>query len=565
MCLVFSGLVVRLGFLHLGAATSTLERIHEKRMTRRNLFAERGQIFDCNGGENVLALSVAARDVALDPGVLAAKTNRAAVVASLADVLDLPAEEISSLLVDSDRRFAYLGRSVAEEKAQQLQKMRLPGVILQETRVRYYPQRSLLCHVLGFVNMEGTGSAGVEQSLERYLRGSPGYVERGVNALRQELYEKQEAFIPAIPGANVTLTIDQNIQHMVEKTLDEVMTEQHAKATWAIVCRVKTGEILAMASRPGFDLNEFRTASDAVKLNRAIGCVYEPGSTFKAVVAAAALNEKMVTPSKVFDCEKGAWTYGGKTLRDFHPYGSLTFADGVKKSSNIMMAKVAISLGPERFYQYVQAFGVGAKCGIDLPGEEVGISHPPSRWSGISITRIPIGQGVAVTALQLLGIYGAIANDGFMMRPFVVKRILAADGSVVYQRNPEVMGRPITQETAATMRTLLGAVTEEGGTGTRAVVEGYKVAGKTGTAQKPVNGSYSATAHIASFVGFLPAEEPEIALVVVVDEPQPCHTGGVVAGPAFSKIAGHTVRYLEIPPVACKVAANNTPVRKKRP
>lgn len=565
MCLVFSGLVVRLGFLHLGAASSTLERIHENRMTRRNLLAERGQIFDCNGEENVLALSVAARDVALDPFILAANSNRATVVATLSNVLDLPSDEISVLLAEPDRRFAYLGRSIAEEKAQQLQKLRLPGVIFQETRVRYYPQRSMLCHVLGFVNMEGAGSSGVEQGLDRYLRGSPGYVERGVNALRQELYEKQEAFIPAIAGANVVLTIDQNIQHVVEKTLDDVMLEQHAKGAWAIVSRVKTGEILAMASRPGFDLNEFRSASDAVKLNRAIGCVYEPGSTFKAVVASAALNEKMVTPSTLYDCENGAWMYCNRVLRDFHPYGTLTFADGIKKSSNIMMAKIALSLGNDRYYRYLQAFGTGAKCGIDLPGEELGISHPPSRWSGISLTRIAIGQGIAVTAVQMLGIYGAIANDGFMMRPFVVKKILAADGSVVYQRNPEVIGRPITQETAATMRTLLGRVTEEGGTGTRAIVEGYKVAGKTGTAQKPVNGGYSTTAHFASFVGFLPVEDPEIALVVVVDEPQPCHTGGVVAGPPFSKIAGYTVRYLDIPPDACKVASTTTTVRKKRP
>jgi cell division protein FtsI (penicillin-binding protein 3) len=389
-------------------------------------------------------------------------------------------------------------------------------------------------------------------------------VERGVNALRQELYEKQESYIPAIPGANVILTIDQNIQHVVEKTLDDLMNEQNAKAVWAIVTRVKTGEILAMASRPGFDLNDFRAVPEAAALNRALGCVYEPGSTFKAVVASAALNEKIVTPSRVFDCENGAWMYRNKILRDFHPYGNLTFADGVKKSSNIMMAKISLLLGEEQFYRYLRAFGLGAKLGVDLPGEEQGILHPVSRWSGISATRIAIGQGVAVTALQMVSIYGAIANDGFMMRPYVVSKVTATDGSTVYQRSPEVIGRPISHETAATMRVLLSRVTEEGGTGVRAAVEGYKVAGKTGTAQKPVNGGYSTTAYVGSFVGFLPAEDPEIALVVVVDEPQPFHTGGVVAAPAFSRIAGQTVRYLDIPPVSYQVAGGAGP-RRTRP
>jgi len=285
-------------------------------------------------------------------------------------------------------------------------------------------------------------------------------------------------------------------------------------------------------------------------MNRAIGFNYEPGSTFKAVVASAALNEKLVTPSTLFDCENGSWTYAGKPLRDTHPYGRLTFADGVKKSSNIMAAKVALSVGEERCYRYLKAYGVGEKTRVDLPGEERGILHEPKKWSGISLTRIAIGQGVSTTAIQILSIFSAIANDGFLMRPWIVKEVRAADGTLLVQGSPEAVSRPIRADTAATMRELLARVTEEGGTGTRAAVEGYRVAGKTGTAQKPdpIHGGYSQTAHVGSFVGFVPVEQPQIAIIVVIDEPQPCHYGGVVAAPVFARIAAQAVRYLDISP-----------------
>jgi len=270
-----------------------------------------------------------------------------------------------------------------------------------------------------------------------------------------------------------------------------------------------------------------------------------------------------VSPGDVFDCEYGAWLHCRRLLRDFHPYGRLTVADGLKKSSNILTAKVALTLGDQRLYRYLRAFGLGSKRGIDLPGEENGILHPPNRWSGISSSRIAIGQGVALTALQMLGVVCAIANDGFLMRPYVVDSVSRSGGPLLLKCKPEVVARPITGKTAATMRTLLARVTEDGGTGRRARVAGYTVAGKTGTAQKPVNGVYSSSAHVASFVGFLPAENPEIALIVVVDEPRVKHTGGVVAAPVFSRIAGEAVRYLDIPPARYNIAARNQDGRRK--
>ena len=348
------------------------------------------------------------------------------------------------------------------------------------------------------------------------------------------------------------------MQYIVEKALDEVMDEHNAKAAWSVVEDVKTGRILAMAARPGYDLNDFSDFGKSAWLNRAVGCVYEPGSTFKAVVFSAALNEGIVNPDTPFHCENGAWLYNKRILRDYHPYGELTFADGLKKSSNILAAKVALKVGQERFYDYLRRYNLGRRMGVDLPGEEAGILHHVSNWSNISSTRIAIGQGIAVTALQMLGVFCAIANDGVLMRPYVLQRVTDREGGTLVEPKPMALSRPIRPETAATMRHLLARVTEDGGTGKRARVEGYKVAGKTGTAQKPVNGRYSNSAHVASFVGFLPAEDPQIAVIVVVDEPQPLHTGGRVAGPAFSRIAGQTVRYLNIPPAGYRVARQST-------
>ncbi|MBN2302556.1 MAG: penicillin-binding protein 2, partial [Lentisphaerae bacterium] len=420
--------------------------------------------------------------------------------------------------------------------------------------VRYYPHNDFMCHVLGFVNYEGIGSSGVEQLLDKYLRGCPGVIESNVNAFRQELYTQRNIYIPALEGADVFLNLDQNIQHIVEKSLDAVMERHKAKAAWAIVQRVRTGELLGMACRPSFNLNDFYRTKPEYLLNRAIGNIYEPGSTFKAGIIAMAIDRGCVSPDTIFDCENGEWKYGGRVLRDHHNYAKLTVADILKKSSNIGAAKIALTLGDRRMYEGLKAFGLGQALGIDLPGEEKGILHPASTWSKISPTRIAIGQGVAVTALQMLGLMCAIGNDGFLMRPHVVQSVVGKDGTVLLDPKPEVLARPISSESAAMMRDLLARVTENGGTGMRARVEGYKVAGKTGTAQKAIAGGYSETAYVASFVGFLPADDPEIGIIVVVDEPQPIHTGGAVAGPVFSEIAGQTVRYLDISPARSYLA-----------
>jgi cell division protein FtsI (penicillin-binding protein 3) len=554
LALMLSGLGFRLASLHLGNHDKFRAEIEENRRIEEQILAGRGHIYDRGGSGNILALNLAVKDVCADPQMIVSNDCLAEVATQLADALDLATDEVAVRLNRPERRYACVKRAVREESVEVVRKQELPGVFFRDKIVRYYPQENFMCHVLGFVNHNGDASGGVEQYLDEYLRGCPGMRLSRVNAFRQKVFWDEERDIPAIEGADVSLNVDQNIQYFVEKALDEVMIKHKAKGAWSIVQCVRTGRILAMAARPGYDLNNFNEFGKSAWLNRAVGHVYEPGSTFKAVAFAAALNEGIVDPNEELHCEHGAWRYGKRTLRDFHPYGILTVADGLKKSSNILSAKVALRLGENRFYDYLGRFNIGRRMGVDLPGEEAGILHPVSGWSKISATRIAIGQGVAVTALQMLGVFCAIANDGVLMRPYIVQRVTDREGGTLVEPKSSVLQRPVRPETAALMRRLLLRVTEDGGTGKRARVEGYKVAGKTGTAQKPVNGRYSDTAYMASFVGFLPAEDPRIAAIVVVDEPQPKHTGGYVAGPAFSRIAGQTVRYLNIPPDGYRVA-----------
>lgn len=552
---VIIGLGSRLVFLHLGPNEAFCRRVEQRRSFEKEIRVRRGNICDRNGLHNLLALDIAVKDVCASP-VDVLKSNAVLQVASsLAKHLDIPVDEIAVKLNSPDRLYSRIKRFVPTDLADKIEQEHLAGVFLRDANVRYYPQDSFMCHVLGFVNYQGIGSAGIEQFKQSDLKGTPGVIEGQLDARRHEVCAERERNNPGVEGSDVQLTLDQNVQHIVEKALDDVMEKYAAKGAWCIVQRVKTGEILAMASRPAYNLNEFGSASDDVKLNRAISYVYEPGSTMKAVCYAAVLNEGVVTPETVLSCEGGAWYYKGKVLHDCHDYGNLTVEDGLKKSSNILTAKLSLKLGNEKLYNYMRAFGIGKKLGIDLPGEECGILHNVDKWYGISPTRIPIGQGVAVTALQMLGVYCTIANHGYLMRPYVVQRVISTKGKVKYEAKPQVIAKVIRADTAATMCRMLGRVTEVGGTGTRACFDGFKVAGKTGTAQKPIRGGYSKTAFVSSFVGFFPVEKPELGIIVVVDHPtKKSHYGGVVAAPAFSTIGKNVARYLEIQPGVTSVS-----------
>lgn len=546
--LALAAMTVKVVRLHLANSENVRSRVTRLTSVRKSLVGLRGSIYDCQERQNVLAMSLAGRSVCASPKVLCETRHVEEAARLLSERLGLPRQDLLARFSRPDDAYERVLRYIPEGAAADLEKQKVPGLSFEDVAKRYYPQSNFLCHVIGFVNDEGAGSAGVEQRVNRYLCGSEGATEVQVDAVGQPVPGRDNLIIPALPGADVFLTVDQNLQYTVEHALEDVIAAQRAKAACAIIERVQTGEILAMASRPGYDLNRFSGATEEQRMNRAVGMTYEPGSTLKLVAFSAALQEGLITPETTFDCENGVWFHSGRPLRDYHPYGILNVADGLKKSSNIMTAKIAVMLGPDRLYGYLRSFGLGGRLGFDLPGEETGILHPVPRWSGLSITRIPIGQGIAVTPLQMIGLYCAVANDGFLMQPYVIRRIVAADGTVLLDRKPHVLGRPLKAETAATMRKLLARVTEEGGTGHRASVAGYDVAGKTGTAQKPEGGGYSSTRHMATFVGFIPASAPEIGIIVVVDEPAAAHTGGVVAAPAFSRIAEMAVRYLGIPP-----------------
>lgn len=552
-----AGLMGRLVWLHCGLGGRPTDRIAQTRIYRETLTVPRGRILEGGESRNILAVNVGVKDIWVDPAALSLSNRLEETQVRLAGALGVDLGSLASRLSKTNAHFAYVARYVPAERAEAVAGLHLPSVRFTDTMARSYPNGQLLCHVMGFVNHDGVGSGGIEQIMEAYLRGAPGLLESRLDGRRREMFDRRIREVAPKEGGDVVLTIDLNLQFMVERALDAAMEQNRAQAAWAIMQRVRTGEILAMASRPAFDLNEFRRAQDNEKLNRAIGHIYEPGSTFKVLVIAAALNEGIVQPSTVFNCENGRWAYQNKILRDAHPYGMLDVADILKKSSNIGAAKIAILLGPERLDRYLRAFNIGARLGLDLPGEEAGILRPLSQWSAISSSRIAIGQGVSVTALQMLAAVSGIANDGRLMKPFVVREVVGGSGQSLLRREPQPLGQPIRPETAALMRKLLGRVTDDGGTGVKARVEGFRVGGKTGTAQKVIGGHYSETDYMASFVGFLPEEAPEIAMIVVVDNPQPLHTGGSVAAPVFGEVAEQTVRYLGLTPPDVGVVASN--------
>src|ERR1035437_6583201 len=554
MMLALVGVSTRLVYLHFNLAPGVDRgaRITAMRQFRERLAVDRGKILDRNG--NVLAMDLVKKELCASPAEIASNRNAQAVAEAIGQILNVEPRVLMDRINRPERQFVYVagfGHVLEDDQAEALLRAKLPGVFLKDAIVRSYPRGASLCHVLGYVNLEPerNGCAGIEQRWDRYLRGVPGLLVGERDGHRDELYDRRLLEIKSCPGANVTLTIDQYVQYIVERALENAVREQRAKAAWAIVERVRTGEILAMANIPVFDPRAFRATAPDTMRNRCIANNYEPGSTFKVTVVAAALNEKLVAPAQIFDCENGIWFYQRRPLHDFHPYGNLSVADIIKKSSNIGAAKIAVLLGNERLYAYLKQFGIGECTGIELPGEEAGLLYPVSKWTAISPTRIAIGHEVAVTALQMLGVLCAIANDGVRMKPYIIQQVTDADGHLLYQQSPVAVSLPSRADTARLMKSLLVRVTEEGGTGTRARVEGYNVGGKTGTAQKAIPGGYSDTLNMSSFMGFIPAEDPQLAIIVVLDEPSnDVRTGGYVAAPVFKEIAEQSVRYLDIPP-----------------
>lgn len=446
-----------------------------------------------------------------------------------------------------NKSFVYLSRKVHPEVADQIKDLGIDEIKLIACSRRSYPGGELASHVLGFCDVDNNGLEGLELYYDDYLKGVGGRYETSRDGRGFELAALEANTVLAQDGYDLILTVDEIIQYMAQDALGKAVKKWKAKGGMIIVIDPRDGGILAMANHPTFDPNHLASFEAEQWRNRAVTDCFEPGSSFKIVTAAAALEEGLVEVNDKFYCEEGAYWVGGRTLHDYRPNGWLTFSEIIVKSSNIGTVKVAQNLGQEKLWSFARSFGFTQLTHVDLPGEIKGILREPSQWSKTSISAIPIGQEVAVTALQLVGAISCIANDGRLMKPRVVSQIMEKNGEVVRSFPPKIVRRVITKETAKKLKDILIKVVEEG-TGRRARIAGYKVAGKTGTAQKvkPDGSGYSNTRFVASFIGFAPADNPLFSMVVVIDEPIPRHFGGTVCAPVFREVAQGILRYLEV-------------------
>jgi cell division protein FtsI (penicillin-binding protein 3) len=518
--------------------TVKAERQHRKAVT---VEGERGAIYDRRG--KILAINVEVPSVF---GVPASLDDPSAVARDLGRILHVRVDEIEKKL-KQERNFVWIARKLDPEQGRRLEGMPLEGIGMVMEGRRFYPKGPLMSHVLGFAGMDGQGLEGIERRYDPYLRGEKQMVVLQRDALGRTVFPKGLNEQGPAAGHSVTLTIDEVIQYIAEKELEEAVAASGAKGGIVIVMEPRTGAILAMALTPRFDPNAVRAISADRWRNRVLTDVYEPGSTMKVFVAAAALEEKVMTPGTLVFGEYGRLAVANTVIHDHDKSGWMTFAQVLQRSSNIGMVKTALTLGDNRVHRYLRAFGFGERTEIDLPGETPGLVKEPQDWGRRSLASIAIGQEIGVTPLQLITAVSVIANGGWLMKPYVVSEIRDGGGQVVFQAVPQVRRRPISPETAQALTGILeGAVVR--GTGSRSAIPGYRVAGKTGTAQKvdPETGVYSPTLFVGSFAGYVPADDPRLAILVVIDEPQVESWGGVVAAPVFRRVAEQALPYLGV-------------------
>lgn len=551
MAAVYSAFSYRLVHLQIDQSQTFAALANQTQILKQVIPAQRGSICDIRG--EMLASDMPLRKIVADVSHVKPGSLRQ-VSTLLASTLSLDEKALAQKLTP-ERRYLVIKHRVAESTAEQLkgelERQKLRGVYFEPDSTRIYPNGSLLCHVVGFTDVDGHGIQGIEKSMDRYLEGHAGYRYITRNRAGVELVQHRGLEQEARDGNNVQLTIDLGLQSIVEHELDAAVKRYAPETATAILMRPRTGEILAMASRPYFDINERATAEPEQMKNRAIIDMIEPGSTFKIVTLSGALNEKLVRPDTMVNCEGGRWEYCGKILHDDHLLSTCSVHDVLVYSSNIGAAKLALQLGEKNLYNYIKLLGFGERTGIDLPGEIVGMVHPTNQWSKISITRIPMGQGVAVTPIQMVTAMGAIANNGNLMMPQIIHAITDAQGNSIAQFPPVVVRQAIRPETVREVVPALEDVVNKG-TAKQGAVPGFQVAGKTGTAQKvSPQGGYMSGKYVVSFVGFLPAESPEIVGMVMLDNAttrQGENYGGKVAAPIFASIAEKAMRYLNIEP-----------------
>jgi cell division protein FtsI (penicillin-binding protein 3) len=503
---------------------------------------KRGVISDRNRFE--LAMTIEMESIFAQPKEI---KNIQEVSGHLGPLLSLDRKRLAGLLNPS-KPFVFLKRRATPDECEAIRAQGVEGIAFVKEAQRFYPYMDLASHVLGFVGTDPNGLEGLERQYNSYLK-SPYLYEPSIrDALGRALYLNGMESIQENEGLSLVLTIDKNIQYLAEKELKKGVLKTQAKGGMAIVLDPKTGEILALANYPSYNLNAFQNAPTASRRNQAITDTFEPGSTFKTFLMAAALEEKKFTINDMIFCENGAYRVANHIIHDVHPHGWLSFQDVLKVSSNIGAAKIGKKLGAKTFYSYIKNFGFGKETGLDLPGEVNGLVWPHHRWGEVMASNISFGQGISVTGIQLASALGAIANEGRLMKPFVVKQILDQKGHPVKQFSPHSVRQVLSPETAQQMCALLGRVTEPGGTALQAAIDGVQVGGKTGTAQKvaPETKHYAAGKYVATFMGFVPVESPALVILVVVDEPKGVHYGGVVSAPIFKGIAENTLSIIGI-------------------
>jgi cell division protein FtsI (penicillin-binding protein 3) len=540
----FLGLLGRLGYLQVVKHEEYARLAESQHAKTIPLKPRRGPILDRN--RQVLAVSAKAESLyALTSRV----EDKDALARRLAPAVGEPAREIARRL-ESSKRFVFLKRRLPPDTVEAVRELDEPALGFVEESMRLYPNRELAAQVIGFEGMDGKGLAGVEQAWDAHLAGTEGRALVGRDALGREVTGAPRVLKPSTAGQGVMLTIDATIQYIAEKEVEAAWRRTRSRAALAVAMDPHTGEILALATRPTFNPNNFGAASDDDRRNRAITDPFEPGSTFKVILAAAALEEGVAHPADRLYAENGAITVANATIHDWKKFGWLSFTEVLQNSSNVGSIKVGLSLGKERYYKYISGFGFGTPSGVGLGGESRGQLRPPTQWSGLSLATMSIGQEISVTALQLLTAVSAIANGGRLLQPQVVRAVLDAEGrEIVRSSEPKVIRQVISPDTARTLTEMMTAVVREG-TGHNAAIAGYDVAGKTGTAQKldPATRRYSRAPGVLSFVGFVPADEPRLAMFVMLDEPKNEKWGSEAAAPIFAAIGKEALRYLNVPP-----------------
>lgn len=534
----FGGLLLRATWLQSVRAESLSSLGRSQQRETVTIPAARGTIYDRSGVD--LALGESATTVYANPMQIA---NPRVAARAAERTLGVDAARLYPLLADRKRGFVYLARQVDPSRAAALKKLNLPGFGFYADERRDYPQRSVGSQVLGYVGIDGKGLSGLELEYDKQLAGRPGSETVVKDPAGRVIEVDNER--PASSGRDLFLTLDRNIQANAEEVLRETVRKWSAKSATAIVLDPRTGAILAMATQPGYDANRFPSAPSDLQRNRTVTDTYEPGSTFKLVTVAGALSERLVSPATRFTLPYELHV-ADRVITDAEKRGTVNYsvAQILARSSNIGAITLAEMLGRMRLSNWITKFGFGQATGVDFPGESPGIVLPPDKWSGSTIGNVPIGQGIAVTPVQMAGAYAAIANDGIWSRPHLVDHV-AGGGRPSLKRK-----RLVSTRVAGQLMTMLKDVVAEG-TGQYAAMPGYQVAGKTGTAQKPdARGGYATGRYVASFVGIVPASRPRLVVLVAVDEPRGAIWGGVVAAPAFQQIARFDLQYLEVPPDA---------------